>query len=237
MSKSAEAASKASASSTESPSSSASADSLDDLDEDPHASASKSTAVPEPTEVPIIYTEEDLTFVQGTFENASKWLEEKQAAQEKLKDSDDPALSVKDINAEGEKLSNAVIQIMMKKARIYNAPKPKKPVTKKPKKDPKKSKKAKKDGKGPTQEELEEALEKAGLKKDSIKFANFDHPEEILDKDGKLKTKLDLPESASEEEINEAIKKVLDNVQTKKTEEAAEKENGAKVTGKDHDEL
>ncbi|KAL5464268.1 hypothetical protein PMIN06_001274 [Paraphaeosphaeria minitans] len=235
LSKSAEAASKASASATETPSASAPADMLDDLEEDPHASASESAT--EPTEVPIIYTEEDMTFVQGTYENASKWLEEKQAAQKKLKDSDDPAFSVKDINAEGEKLSNAVVQIMMKKARIYNAPKPKKPITKKPKKDSKKSKKAKKDDKALSQEELEEALKKAGLKKDSIKFANFDDQEEILDKDGKLKTKLDLPEGASEEKINEAIKKIMENVRSKEAAEDAERENGADGTGDVHDEL
>lgn len=212
LSKSAEAASKASASSTASPSSSA--DSLDDLEEDPHASSSESAAATEPTEVPIIYTEDDLTYVQETYDNASKWLEEKQAAQKKLKDSDDPAVSVKDIKAESEKLSNAVVQIMMKKSRIYNAPKPKKPAAKKPKKDSKKSKKAAKDGNGLSQQELEEALEKAGLKKDSIKFANFD--QEILDQDGKLRTKLDLPEGASEDEINEAIKKVVADAQGEK---------------------
>lgn len=236
LAKSAEAASKASASSTESPSSSASADPLDELEEDSGASASESAAASQPTEVPIIYTEEDLTFVKDTHANASKWFEEKQAAQKKLKESDDPAVSVKDIKAETEKLKNVVIEVMMKKARILNAPKPKKPVTKKPKKDSKKTKKAKKDEKAPSQAELEEALEKAGLKKDSIKFADFNHPDSILDKDGKLKTKLDLPENASEEEINEIIKKMVDNANAKKEEGDAEKDKAAKVTNK-RDEL
>jgi hypoxia up-regulated 1 len=229
LSKSAEAASKASASSTESPSSSASADPLDELDDDTQASASESAAANEPTEVPIIYTAEDLTFVQESHANATKWLEEKQAAQKKLKDSDDPAVSVKDIKAEGEKLSNAVIQIMMKKARIYNTPKPKKPAAKKPKKDSKKSRKGKKGDKGPSQEEMEELLEKAGLNKDSIKFAT--QPDGVVDKDGKLKTKLDLPQDASEADINEAIRKAVADAQGKKA------EGEAMVDGEGHDEL
>ncbi|KAF1980517.1 heat shock protein 70-like protein-like protein [Bimuria novae-zelandiae CBS 107.79] len=213
LSKSAEAASKASASSTASPSSSASADALDDLEDDAHASpsSSESAATNEPTEVPIVYTEEDLTFIRETHTNASKWLEEKQAAQKKLKESDDPAVSVKDINAEAQKLNDAVIQIMMKKARHFNY-KPKQEKKPKSSKKSKKDKKAKKDDKGPTQAELEEALEKAGIKKDSIKFG---HPDEILDKDGKLKTKLDLSPDATEEEINEVIKKIVDDAQVK----------------------
>lgn len=221
LSKSAEAASKASASSTESPSASASADPLDDLEEDAHASASSSSsaAASEPTEVPIIYTEEDLVFIQQTHVNASKWLEEKQAAQKKLSPSDDAAVSVKDIQTEGEKLNAAVMQIMMKKARHFNY-KPKQEKKAKAAKKPKKPKSAKKDDKagGPTQAELEEALEKAGLNKDSIKFGNAD---ELLGEDGKLRQKLDIKPDASEEEINEAIRKIVD---------------GAKGKGK-HDEL
>lgn len=230
ISKSAEAASKASASSTQSPSS-ASTDSFDDLEEDAHSSSSTSTVSVEPTEVPIIYTEKDLTFIQETHSNGSKWLAEQQAAQKKLKDSDDPAVSVKDIKAQGDKLNDAVVQIMMKKARHYNY-KPKQEKKPKAPKKPKKDKKAKKDDKGPSQAELEEALEKAGLKKDSIKFANFDHPDEILDKDGKLRTKLELEPDASEDQINEAIRKIVD---------ARAKEGGkedAKVKGSpDHNEL
>ena len=219
LSKSAEAASKASASSTESPSSSASADPLDDLDEDAHASpsSSESAAVNEPTEVPIIYTEDDLTLVQEAHANGSKWLEEKQAAQKKLKESDDPAVSVKEIKAEGEKLNDVVVQIMMKNARYYNY-KPKQEKKPKAPKKSKKDKKAKSDGKGTTQEELEEALKKAGIKTDGIKFANGDSPDEIVDKDGKVKKKLDIPADATEEEINAAIKKVMDNAQAKKPE-------------------
>ena len=207
ISKSVEAASKVSASSTESPSS-ASTDALDDLEEDAHSSSSTSAVAVEPTEVAIIYTEEDLTFIQETYANGTKWLEEQQTAQKKLKDSDDPAVSAREIKSQGDKLNDAVVQIMMKKARHYNKPKQeKKPkVPKKSKKD----KKAKKDDKGPSQAELEEALKKAGLKKDGIKFANFDHPDEVLDKDGKLRTKLELDPDATEDQINEAIRKIVD---------------------------
>jgi len=239
LSQSAESASAATASSTESAIPSASADPLAELEEDADASTTESSAVPEPTPVDIIYTEEDLEYVQGTHANASKWWEEKQAAQKTLKESDDPAVTVKELKAETQKLSSVVIQMMMKKSRVLNAPKTNKPKAKPKAKKPKPSKKAKdeKPAKEPTQEELEEALEKAGIKKDSIKFKKFDYDKEIKDKDGRLLTKLELGEDATEEDIKAAIDRAMQAGKERQGEEKKESEKAAKVTGGPHDEL
>ncbi|KAF1950091.1 heat shock protein 70-like protein-like protein [Byssothecium circinans] len=246
LSKSAESASKASASSTEAPPPSASADILDDLEEDEmlKASSSETAATNEPTEVPIIYTEEDLKSTEEAHEKASKWLEEKQAAQTKLKQHEDPALTTKDLQAETEKLNTIIMQMMMKKARYYNAPKPqkakpkaskpkaKKPSSKKDKTSSKKDAKGEKPAKEPTQAELEEALAKAGIKADGIKLQNMGDRKEVRDKDGKLLTQLELEEGATEEDIKAAIEKA-----TREGREALEREKGGKGRTGDRDEL
>lgn len=245
LSKSAEAASKASASSTSSPSASSSADPLAELEEEDmlKASASESATESEPSEVPIIYTEEDLKFLEETYTNATNWLKEKQEAQKKLKESDDPAFTTKDIKAESEKLNAAIMQMMMKKARHYNIPKsqkakpkPKKKPAKKAPKKPKKGDKPAEDRKEPTQEELDEALEKAGLKKDGFKLKNF--AKEMKDEKGRLLTKLELGEDATEEEIMAAIDRATKEGKERLAEEKRESERAAQVTGtKKHDEL
>lgn len=218
LAKSSEAASKASASSTETPS--PSSDPLDDLEEDDTKSSSSSSAAePLATEVAIIYTEDDLKSTEDAAKEATKWLEEKQAAQNKLKEHEDPVLTVKAIKAETEKLNQVLMNVMMKKMAHFNysgsgkgkakpKPKPSSSSNKKKasKKDKKGSKKAdSKDNKGPTQEELDAALEKAGLKKDGIKLQAGN--KDVRDKDGKLLTQLELGEDATEEEILEAIRK------------------------------
>ncbi|PVH96709.1 actin-like ATPase domain-containing protein [Periconia macrospinosa] len=233
LSKSSEAASKASAASTETPS--PSSDPLDELDDD-KSSESESAAAPEPTEVAIIYTEEDLKTIEGAADKSSKWFEEKQAAQDKLKEHEDPALTIKDLKAETEKLSQALMNVMMKKMAHFNYPKANKskPKSSGNKKDKKKST-TKKDKKkpataksdGPTQEELDAALEKAGLKKDGIKLqagGAKGAPKEVRDKDGRLLTQLELGEDATEEEIIEAIKRTTEEGRKKVEEEKGNKE-------------
>ncbi|KAF2120156.1 heat shock protein 70-like protein-like protein, partial [Lophiotrema nucula] len=234
-SKSAEEASKSSASATTSSSSSSSADPLADLEDDEllkSSESSESSAAPEPTVQPAVYDEEDVALLEGMVANSTKWLEEKQAAQKKLKDSDDPAFTVKDLKQQKKALDDAVMKMMMKKMTAFNKPKSKpKPKTKSSKS--KKSKKSKKTSTststtaeptttplpndGPTPEELEaakEALEKAGIKGARLEQKGFQ--KELKDKDGKPLMRLDLGEDATEEEIKLAIDRVIEEAKERR---------------------
>jgi hypoxia up-regulated 1 len=222
-SKSSEAvASKSSASVSASPSASSSTDKLDDLEEDSPSTSSEAVE-PEITEVPTVYTEDDLKKLQDLMASSQKWLEENQAKQEKLKATDDPVLTLKDIQDEKKRLDDLIMDMMMKKMRHF------KPPTQKPKAKPKakpKTKAAKKDSKkaseeGPSEEELQEALKKAGLDSEGIKLKNFGHKEEIDDEQGRKLKKLNIDKDATEEDILKAIDDL--------TKEGAEK--------KKHDEL
>jgi hypoxia up-regulated 1 len=214
-SKSSEEAAKSSASPSPSPSPSPEADPLADLEVE-DSSSSTVEAIPEPTEIPTIYTPEDLTYLETTISKSESWLMEVQGKQEKLQEHEDPAFTVKDLESETKKLNDAVMQMMMKKMKAFTPPKPKaKPKLKKPtvKKMPKATKKNKKDAesqdgesKGPSQAELDEALEMAGFKGEGIKFKNFG---DMKDKDGNPLTKLDLNEGASEDDIKEAIDRAV----------------------------
>lgn len=234
-SKSSEAVSKASAS----PSASSSADPMDDLeDADPSASA---PADPEITEVPTIYTESDLVSIQVSASKAQEWLDDNEAKQKKLKATDDPAFTVKELEAEKKRLDDLVMEMMMKKMRYFKPPnqqkaksKPKaKPAKKKAAKKSKKGKKTEEDqaadhphpdsqqqvedmekgdikhdsygGEGPTDEELQEALKKAGIDVDGVKLKNFGHKDEIQDDIGRKLKKLDINKDSTEEEILAAL--------------------------------
>lgn len=200
-SKSSEAVSKASASASASASST---EAIDELDEEADAPAE-----PEITEVPTVYTESDLTTVQEAASKAQTWLDENEAKQSKLGETDDPAFTVKDIQAEKKKLDDVIMDMMMKKMKHFKPPNQQKPKASKPKSKSAKGKKnasksrkaatketdAPAAGDGPSQEELEEALRKAGVNPDGVKFNN-----------PKL-NKLDLDKDASEEDILEALGK------------------------------
>ncbi|KAF1947417.1 actin-like ATPase domain-containing protein [Clathrospora elynae] len=217
-SKSSESVSKASAAASASPST----DPMDDLeDADPSASA---PAEAEITEVPTIYTESDLKTVQELAVKAQKWIDENEAKQSKLKETDDPAFTVKELQAEKKRLDDVIMELMMKKMKHFKPPnqdqqkakpKPKpKPKTKttKAKKSATKSKKsssketqAPADGEGPSDEELQEALKKAGIKGDNIKLKNFGQKDQMVDEKGKLLKKLNIGQDATEEEIQAAL--------------------------------
>lgn len=182
-------------------------DELDELDEDVASSAEP--AEPEITEVPTIYTDEDLKKVQDTVASSQKWLEESEAKQEKLGPTDDPVFTVKDLQAEKKRIDDLVMDMMMKKMRHFKPPGQQKPkASSKPK--PKKAKKSKKDakrdaGEGPTEEELQEALKKAGVDSDKIKLKNFGHKDEMDDETGRKLKKLNIDKDSSEEDILRAI--------------------------------
>jgi hypoxia up-regulated 1 len=211
-SKSSEAVSKASASSAASPS--PSSDPLDDLEDDEMLKSSSAEAAdPEITPVASIYTAEDLKTIEEAHSNAKKWLEEKQAAQNKLKETDEPAFTSDDIKAQTSKLESVIIRMMTRKADALNKPKPSKPKPKASKPKKKAAKKAKKAAaEEPSQEELDEALAKAGLKGDGVKLKSFGagKDKEVRDKDGKLLTKLELDENASEADILAAIDRAVE---------------------------
>jgi hypoxia up-regulated 1 len=202
-------------------------DELDELEEG-DVSSSAEPAEPEITEVPTIYTEDDLKKVQDTIASSQKWLEENEAKQAKLGPTDDPAFTVKDLQAEKKRIDDVVMDMMMKKMRHFKPPGQQKPkASSKPK--PKKAKKPaapKKDaGEAPTDEELQEALKKAGVDSDKIKLKNFGHKDSMTDEMGRKLKKLNIDEDSSEEDILRAIDDL--------TKEQGEKEK----EGEKHDEL
>lgn len=229
-SKSSEAVSKASAEAAASPSSSA--DPLDDLeaDDSAKASASESAAAPEITEVPTIYDGEDLTKLEELVSSAEKWINENEAKQQKLKETEDPAFAVKDINAEKKRIDDVIMEMMMKKMRHFKPPNQNKPKSKpksKPKKkaDKKTKKDTKKDAEGLTDEELQEALKKAGIKGENIKLKTTgSNKDEVEDEMGRKLKKLNINKDSSEEEILRAIEELTG-------------EAGKKDEEKKHDEL
>ncbi|KAF2011111.1 chaperone protein dnaK [Aaosphaeria arxii CBS 175.79] len=185
----------------------------------------KSSSASSTTEEPVfptainIYTEQDVTILEETVSKAKAWILEKETAQSKLGASDDAAVSIQELKEQTKKLNDVVMQMMTKKFNAMNQQqKPKKPKASKPKKS-KKSKKAAKDekkkkaaeaekpAKEPTEEELQEALEKAGIKGEGVKFKNLGDKfkKNIESEDGRILTRLDLGEDATEEEILAAL--------------------------------
>jgi hypoxia up-regulated 1 len=224
-SKSSEAeASKAAATPSSSP-----VDELDELEDDVASSAEP--AEPEITEVPTIYTDDDLKRVQEMVAASQKWLDENEAKQEKLTATDDPAFTVKDLQAEKKRIDDVVMDMMMKKMRHFKPPaqKPKAKPKAKPKKDTKKSKKdSKKEAteeekpateNGPSDEELQEALRQAGVKTDNIKLKNYGHKDEMEDEAGRKLKKLNIDKDATEEDIRKAIEDLTKDAGEKKHDE------------------
>jgi hypoxia up-regulated 1 len=216
-SKSSEEVSKASASASASPS----ADPMDDLeDADPSASA---PAEPEITEVVTVYTETDLKLVQDHASKAQSWLDENEAKQNKLTETDDPAFTVKDIEDEKKRLDEIVMEMMMKRMKhLQTPPKAKsKPKPTKAKKSATKSKKSTKEtkkaeqqaesGKMLTDEELQEALKKAGIKGEGIKLKDLGDDGEMVDENGRKLKKLDIEKDASEQDILDALDEATKN--------------------------
>ncbi|EMD58756.1 hypothetical protein COCSADRAFT_129477 [Bipolaris sorokiniana ND90Pr] len=191
-------------------SASPSTDPMDELDEE------KTPAEPEITEVPTIYTESDLKAVQDAASKAQTWLEENEAKQSKLGETDDPAFTVKEVQAEKKKMDDIIMDMMMKKMKHFKPPNQQKPKTTKPKTKNGKSKKAnkakgdsketEKESKGTSDEELQEALKKAGIDADGIKLKNFGGKGDK----GSILKQLNVPEDATQEEILAALNKAIE---------------------------
>jgi hypoxia up-regulated 1 len=192
-SKSSEAVSKASADAAASPST----DPMDELDEEADA-----PAAPEITDVPTVYTEDDLKTVQDHASKAQAWLDENEAKQNKLTPTDDPAFTVKDILAEKKKLDDVVMDMMMKKMKHFKPPNQSSSKSKTAKKT--KSAKAKKSA---------TKTKKAEKTKETEKPAAAEHPhpdsqQQVEDMEkGDIKHEAHGGEAPSQQEIEEALRK------------------------------
>ncbi|TKA23750.1 hypothetical protein B0A50_07032 [Salinomyces thailandicus] len=117
IAKASEAVANAAETSTESSSTTMSTtDDFDDLEE-PDTASSSTTAAPKPSSFADFspYTDSDLTSIEEAYETVSKWLQEKESEQGKLKPFEDPVLSVKELEAQASKLSNVMADLMYKK--------------------------------------------------------------------------------------------------------------------------
>jgi hypoxia up-regulated 1 len=96
----------------------------DDLDDDPYSTSSTSSsgkarasASPESAFTPPVYTTEDLTPLQKSYESVKAWLDEKLALQEKLSPYENPAVLVKDLDLRAKQLQTDVTNLIMKNVR------------------------------------------------------------------------------------------------------------------------
>lgn len=216
-----------------------------------------------------IYEPKDLELLEKTASTGEEWLAEKETLVKDVPAHEDAAISVKEIKAEAKRINDVVVEMMSKrfsfltrqrqaeekarkaKERAKAEQKRKERKEKKGKKGEKKAeeetKKAeenKKEGKEakrdrPTEEELREALEKAGIKGEGIKLENLGLKDakdgEFKDSKGRPMLKLNLGEDASEEDILAAIDRAVEEGQ----EEVRRKKEQEKGKGEKegHDEL
>ena len=111
----------ASSTTTEATSSPSSADDLDDLDE-PDASTTSSSAKASESPSLMPYTEDDLTSITRAYETVAEWLKTKIAEQDKLQAFEDPAFTIKEVEAKAKELNKALMDMVTKKMQM---PKPK----------------------------------------------------------------------------------------------------------------
>ncbi|KAI4737757.1 actin-like ATPase domain-containing protein [Aureobasidium sp. EXF-12298] len=97
------------------------ADDLDGLDE---ADASTTSSSAKPSESPSLmpYTEDDLTSITKAYETVAEWVKTKIAEQDKLQAFEDPAFTVKEVEAKAKELNKALMDMVTKKMQM---PKPK----------------------------------------------------------------------------------------------------------------
>ncbi|KKY26960.1 putative hsp70 family chaperone lhs1 [Diplodia seriata] len=102
------------------------ADPLADLEEEEKASSSSAAEDAQATEQPAFlspYTQADLDELSKAFEEASKWLDEKLAAQDKLAATEDPVLSTKELERRAEELNKVSVELLQRKLRMPSAKK------------------------------------------------------------------------------------------------------------------
>jgi len=106
---------------TEAAPSPSSADDLDDL-EDADVSTTSSSAKPSESPSLMPYTSDDLTSITSAYETVAEWLKTKIAEQDKLQAFEDPAFTVKEVEAKAKELNKALMDMVTKKMQM---PKPK----------------------------------------------------------------------------------------------------------------
>lgn len=95
----------------------------DELEDDPYSTSSSSSgkAKPSPSSgaafTQPLYTMEDLTPLQKSYNSVKAWLDEKLALQEKLTPYDDPAVLVQDLELRAKQLQTEVANLLMKNIR------------------------------------------------------------------------------------------------------------------------
>lgn len=115
---SSEEAASASASATATP---ASSDDFADLEE-PETSSSTTTAKPSPSLAFTAYTPEDMTSLSSVYDSVSSWLSEKAGEQDKLSPFEDPVITVAELDAKAEQLSNIMMKLLQKKIQMPKRP-------------------------------------------------------------------------------------------------------------------
>ncbi|KAL1302656.1 hypothetical protein AAFC00_003023 [Neodothiora populina] len=103
----------AASSSTGSPS-----DELDDLDDEPESSSSSSAAPSKPTTESSLYTAEDLSTLQQTYDSIASWLSQKISLQDELKATEDPVVTVAEIEAKASELNRAMMDLVQRRMNI-----------------------------------------------------------------------------------------------------------------------
>ncbi|OJI97047.1 hypothetical protein ASPVEDRAFT_183272 [Aspergillus versicolor CBS 583.65] len=108
-------ASESETSATETPSASADAD---DLEDDPYSTSTSKTASAKTTSGPTlkysVFQPSDLTSLSEAYESINSWLESRLALQEKLTVTDDPSLTVSEINSHLKRLEGVSTRIYQK---------------------------------------------------------------------------------------------------------------------------
>jgi hypoxia up-regulated 1 len=185
-------------SSTEAPSSVTAAPSqdggdFDGLEDEQTTTSSTTTAVESNGPPPPLYTMEDMKELTELYESVVAWLDEKMAEQDKLPETADPVLLVKEITEKTKKLEQAGIDMAMKSVRKFESKFKKNTSSKKSSKSKTKTKsatKTSKDGSQPTidmkfgengempsAEEIEEMIKKMGQEQKSKDDAKTKHDE------------------------------------------------------------
>ena len=128
------------------PTKSATDDEFADLEDD--ATATTTAPPEEETLDPPTYTTEDLVRPQALYDSVTTWLAEKLAEQEKLLQTADPVLLIKDLQAKTKELTDMHVEILMKsmKRPFKSSRKPAKPSKSKSKKNKSKTDSADKAG-------------------------------------------------------------------------------------------
>lgn len=89
----------------------------DDLEE-PETSTSSASAKPSKAADMMPYTEEDLSSITKVYESVSEWVKSKIAEQDKLQAFEDPAFTVKELEAKSKELNKSLMDMVTKKMQV-----------------------------------------------------------------------------------------------------------------------